>query len=795
MHAVRVETRLLLALVGMTVFLAAAPAPATAQYEIYQCQNGRTVSGVHAVQDCTSSGNPYGWTSGGLNPTHSLYREGEFVPFRIVIRYGLVAGRRYTVAIGYDAIENGLHAYDYLGTYDASRRPGQQIVPCDGVAETAGTHRCGETPSRLDVPEDEQTTFPSGSAGQQAGEFSAWGVDLDTAYYVPPQAPIDSSTGVSTPGLAVERTINLTFTARGRAAVIAWGGHIASIVDWGPGRTFAEVGSGAGFHMRFKDSRGTAAEGTTGFNPGNQELTMDPTVIRPRPATFTTTVEPAIVQVGSPVTDTARLGGSPIPRGTVEFFLCGPAPGGPPNCASGGLRLEHPEPVTAQGTAAIRFVPSQVGFYCFRAQYTPGDTAPFSPATHTNLTTECFQATAEAPPPPPVTTLTVIKHCVPANDRGRFTVTIAGEGRTIRRTLGCGDDTGEIELAPGSYRVTERGAGGTNLARYDREIGGDCDADGRVEIAFASVTCTINNIRRPQEPRAAHLTLHKICVPSNDAGRFTLRVADVTARDKRCGTVVGPVAMRPGTYRVAESAGLGTDPSAYTTVIGGACEADGSIRLSARESATCTITNIRRGTPTAVLTVVKLCRPDANDDLFVLDIDEQESGGLRCGQSTGPVTLAVGSHLVGEVATPGLVDGNTIEFGGDCSATGAITLAANQRATCTVTNVRIQTPPAIRPASVCYTLRVSPRSLVAGRRGSVEVRAAVRGTPVQGVLVRLAGSGIFRSDRTRASGVVRFAVRPRAAGAIVVTTPRQYGCPPVAAGRISVRGLRPAVTG
>lgn len=798
---------MLLSLGGVTTCLAAAPAIAHAQqYQIYQCQNGRVVNGIHAVQDCTGTGS-YGWTNGGLNETHSVYREGDFVPFRIVIEYGLVEGRRYTVGIGYDAIENGLHAYDHLGTYDASRRDGQLIVPCHGVAQTLGPNRCGESPSRLDVPVDAQTTFPAASGGQQPGEFSAWGVRLDSASYVPPQTPIDSNTGVGSPGLRVERSINLTFTAQGPAAVIAWGGHVASILDWGAGRTFAQVASGAGFHMRFKDTTDTAPPGSTGFNPGNQELTMSPSVIRGRPSSFTTSVTPTSVEVGQPVVDTAVLGvrpGYPAPRGMVRFFVCGPASGGPPDCTGGGEAVDDPEPVTTAGTATISFSPPAVGFYCFRAEFTPSDTAPYSPDKHTNLISECFQAT-EPSPPLPAPTLTVIKNCVPENDGGRFRVTIRGEGRTIRRTLRCGGSSGPFELAPGTYRVTERGAGGTDLADYEREIGGDCDpADGRVTIAAGdTATCTINNIRRPQEPAAGRLTLRKLCVPSTDDGRFNLRVDDVTVRDARCGSQVGPLALPPGTYRVSESAGTGTDPSAYTTVIGGACEADGSVRVRSRESLTCTITNARRTTeggapqetPTATLTVVKQCRPDDDEGRFVLDIDEQEFSGIRCGQSTGPITVAVGNHLVGEDASRGLVNDYNVEFGGDCAATGAITLAANQRATCTVTNTRIDHPATVRPADVCYTLSVSPRALRAGRRGSIEARAAVRGTAVQGVLVRLTGAGVSRSGRTRAGGAVRFRLLPRAAGTIAVTTPRQYGCPAVLAKRIAVRGGRPAVTG
>jgi hypothetical protein len=747
--------------------LAVAPGTARAQ-TLNQCRNGD--SGNVA---CTGSA----WHNGNLNASNSLYRENDFVPFRMYVN-GLSAGHSYTVRIGYDALEGGLHAYDYLGSYDATRRPGQAIVPCDGVANTTG---CNDPPDELTVPLDTNTHMPGGT--QRHGVFSAWGANLTGAVYVPP-TPIINQNATGT----IARRIDLTFTARGPVVVIAWGGHIASILGWGPGRTFAEVGTGSPFHMRVENAHGFSGTG---------DLSIQAAAVPPRPTPFTTEVSAASVSVGTEVIDTARLGGSsPRPAGTVRFRVCGPDPAGPPDCTLNGDPVGD-RVVEVDGTSAIPFTPEADGYFCFRAEYVPAPSAPYSPAAHTDLVLggECFHVTAP-PPPPGSGTLTVIKQCVPSGDRGRFRVTIAGADRTVRRTLRCGGETEAIEIAPGTYRVTERGAGGTNLANYDREIGGDCFPDGRVVVEEGeSATCTINNIRRPKDPKLAHLTLHKLCAPSTDAGRFNLRVDGVTLPDAHCGTVVGPLALRPGTYHVSESAGTGTDLSAYTTVVGGACAADGSVTLGRGQSATCTITNVRLGTPTAVLTVVKHCEPGVDNGRFTLAIDEQAFSGMRCGQSTGPVTVATGTRLVGEVATPGIAENYDAAFGGDCAAIGTITLAAGQQATCTVTNTRVRHPPAVRPANVCHTLTVSPRRLRAGRAASVLARAAVRGTPVRGVLVRLAGAGVSRSGRTRTGGEARFGVLPRFAGRIAVTTPRQFGCPAVLAEHIGVRGLRPIVTG
>src|ERR1700749_3956829 len=164
--------------------MAQAPRAPAIGTRLEQCAN--RLNGTTApINDCTGSA----WVRGDLNRNNSVYREGDFVPFRTTID-SLVAGRTYTLGIGYDAIEKGLHAYDYLGSFDASAAPGQQIVPCDGIAGTAGAHSCQAARSRhraggrrrvgsnnastLAVPEDVDTHFPGG-AGRGSGPFPAGG--------------------------------------------------------------------------------------------------------------------------------------------------------------------------------------------------------------------------------------------------------------------------------------------------------------------------------------------------------------------------------------------------------------------------------------------------------------------------------------------------------------------------------------------------------------------------------------------------------------------------------------------
>lgn len=895
----RLRIALLPALVGITALLAAAPAVAQSVDSLQVCRN---FNGTQ-ILNCTGNGTGNtGWNTSTANRQNGLYREGDFVPVRAIIS-GLIATHRYTLRIEYDAVFSGLHAYDYLGTYNASRAPGQRIDPCSDEGGTDGDHACGKAPSRLTVPTDENTTFaaPVGShppasdaCAGRACVFSAWGVKLDAASYVnadypsgnqcPACVPIQigpngiqrgSTTTPYSSSVDVIRYIDLTFTAQGHRAVIAWGGHIAAVDNWGEGNTLALGENFSKAHIALPNFSPGTCDRPTCLSQGNRSVDVQ-TVPRP---SLTTDVNVNRVVLGGSVIDTATLGGPPVPTGLVRFFICSNQVS-IPICTTNQESAGHLEVLARkvkEGISAIKFTPTATGSYCFRVEYVPAKAAPFSAATHTNqaLGGECFEVTPppttltvkkkcvgsktgkfnvtingashevgcrgritvdvepgvqntvsekttpgftttiggrcsstglvtvpqgqsrtcvitntvtgtptakltvvkECPPSTPgvfdvlvdgdpvasdlpcgeptgpvdvaigphkvtekggtgtslghytvafngncasdgsvtvpaggaectitntlkPSTLEVIKECRPKDDTGHFDITIEGPTTSTTPAVPCGGSTHPIDVAPGGYKIGEHGALGTDLAAYTQLKGGDCDPGGFVEITPGKdAVCTIENIRHAEVPKVAEVTLLKLCAPTNDGGLFNLRIDHVTERDQYCGGKIGPLAVLPGTYHalVGETAGTGTDLSDYTSVIGGACRKDGSIHLTAGQSATCTITNIRNGTPTAVLTVLKRCRPAHDRGRFVVDIDEDSFRGMRCGESTGPVTVATGTRLVGEVAAPPDIGTRYItEYGGDCAANGTITLRAHHHATCTVTNIRIQHAP-LRP--------------------------------------------------------------------------------------------------
>lgn len=385
---------------------------------------------------------------------------------------------------------------------------------------------------------------------------------------------------------------------------------------------------------------------------------------------------------------------------------------------------------------------------------------------------------------PPTTTLRIDKACLPTEDTGRFNLTI--DGVVKGSNVACGGTTGPLPVKPGAYTVGESGASG-----YTVVIGGDCASDGTVTIAAGqNLTCLVTNVHAGTP--YAELSVAKICIPAYDGGRFALTVDGQTTTDRACGERFGPVAVVPGPHHVGESAGTGTDLVDYATSIGGGCAADGSITLAAGQSATCTITNVRRGfnlnLGTAQITIVKQCTPAGVTDRFQLSVDQTVFQDMKCGDSTGPVTVSTGDHSVGEVPVGGASDQFTATVTGDCSSDGRITLTAGQHATCTVTNVRRRVPPPPRPPARCYELSVSPQTVGAGALVPITAHVHLDGESIQGVRVYAAGPGVSGVRTTGADGRALFLLRLDRAGVLTLTIRQPYACPPPDPRKVAVLG-------
>jgi uncharacterized repeat protein (TIGR01451 family) len=434
---------LLVALVWLTF---AGAAQAAVQITLEQCRNGS----VDAPEVCTGSA----WQNGNLNASQAHYREDDSVPFRSVIT-GLSLGA-HVLEIGYDSTKGGVHAYDYLTSFD---RTEGDAAPCSDSAGCSGAPT-----STKAIPTDPTLADAAPPVDQVAGSLSAWGATIDgLSYSVLPASP---------EGTANHVTLKVSFTATSTTVVLAWGGHVASQIDWGAGDGAGAI-SGSPYHMNIDSLDGPI---------GSRDRSMQAAVILPA-ATIGTTASSTSVTVGTPVTDGATLSGAGgTVTGSVAFFVCGPG-AATPSCASGGTSLGS-VPLAGGAATSPTFTPSAAGRYCFRARYTPAATAPYSPIEHTNTTTECFTAVAE---PDVGIVKTAEDPILSAGEGAAFGIVVANVGTgtatgvTVSDTLpagvnwglspavrGCSIANGVLDCALGGIAsgdsVTIRVAGATTAA-------------------------------------------------------------------------------------------------------------------------------------------------------------------------------------------------------------------------------------------------------------------------------------------------------------------------------------------
>ena len=551
----------MLAALATLVWIGVTSAPARAANpgaDIEQCRNGTFAS----PQQCTGAA----WQTGNAGASNSHYREGDSVPFRAKL-INLSTSGSHTLVIEYDTIDNGAHAYDYLTSYNRTETTAD---PCSGISPCAGG-------SSFPIPVDPTITFANSSSTQVPGAITIWNGTITNIAY-------------GTSDAAGKRSVIVTFTATNSTVLLAWGGHIASQIDWGAGNSAGAI-SGSPYHMRLLDLDNDGL--------GNMDRSLAAAAVAPVPATFTTQVSAASIALGQSVTDLATLAGPNGPvSGSVAFFVCGPSLVSNPDCSTGGTAVGSAVGIAGGSATSAPYTPTGPGRYCFRAQYSPDLFAQYSPGNHTNLTTECFEVVL------PLGTLRVIKQVV--NDNGGtkvaadFSLHVTSGGTDVAGSPAAGSATGTVyTLAAGSYVVSED-APPAGYAQVGTS--GDCDANGAVTVvAGMEKTCTIKN-----DDIAAKLIVIKNVV--NDEGGksgssdFTISVTGSSPSPSSFAGATAPgtqVSINPGTYGVSE-----TGPAGYTGSFSSDCA--GSIVLG--ETKTCTVTNSDNDTPSSI-EVTKTANP------------------------------------------------------------------------------------------------------------------------------------------------------------------------------------------
>ena len=459
----------------------------------------------------------------------------------------------------------------------------------------------------------------------------------------------------------------VTFTASDSTVLLAWGGHIASQIDWGAGNSAGSI-SGSPYHMRLINLDNGSL--------GNMDRSLAAAAVAPVPATFTTQVSSSSITLGQSVTDLATLAG---PNGTVSgsvaFFVCGPSLVSNPDCSTGGSAVGSAVTLSGGTATSPAYTPTQAGRYCFRAQYSPDLFAQYSPGNHTNLTTECFEVVL------PLGTLRVIKQVINDNGgtkgAGDFNLHVKSGGTDVAGSPAAGSATGTVyTLASGTYVVSEDAP----PAGYAQTgISGDCAADGTVTVAAGmQKTCTIKNDDiSPKLIVIKHVANDE--AGTSTAANFTMSVTGTSPSPASFAGAEAPgteVLIRPGTYSVSE-----TGPTGYTGAFSAGCT--GSIALG--ETKTCTVTNSDNDTPSSIL-VTKTADPTSLP----------EPGGSASFSVSVKNTSAVDSVTISSLTDDvyGDLDGKgtcdvpqTIAAGAtySCSFTGAVSGNAGSQHTDVVT--------------------------------------------------------------------------------------------------------------
>jgi hypothetical protein len=212
---------------------------------------GWALSGVPSVSAAVSvnldqwATKPREWQNGNLNGNNAAYPEGGVVPFRLAIE-GLSPGS-HSITISYDFTANGHKAYDFLATWNASAVPG--LCAAGGGAVSSMCPSLGTRSVRA-FPSDPFVANGLSVAGAEASSL----VTRNLTLYGGTITGISGPTHAGSVDASSTATFRVTFTSRGSAVLMAWGGHLANSLYWdkAAGGAFdgaAEV-SGAPWHMR-----------------------------------------------------------------------------------------------------------------------------------------------------------------------------------------------------------------------------------------------------------------------------------------------------------------------------------------------------------------------------------------------------------------------------------------------------------------------------------------------------------------------------------------------------------------
>ena len=245
---------------------------------------------------------PVEFERGNSNANKSHFAEGFSVPYRIEFTT-LEANQQYRVRIAFDVKKNGSVAFDYITGFQnlqlsTSLSPelvnplvGTGLQNLTGISSsflaipspayttnTIFNSTAGYSFAQLKTtagfnPEISLPTSPFSSSLRDKGNMAIWNATLNSIQYV---GGVDISPGT------VSVAMEIVFTKANNAnnVVLAWGGHIASLLDWGQGNSASAI-SGSPYHM-YVETVVKTNDGSMICN-GNMDCQLSSDAVTPAP--------------------------------------------------------------------------------------------------------------------------------------------------------------------------------------------------------------------------------------------------------------------------------------------------------------------------------------------------------------------------------------------------------------------------------------------------------------------------------------------------------------------------------
>jgi hypothetical protein len=268
---------------------------------------------------------PIDFARGNSNATKSHYSEGNSVPYRIEID-DLLPNTRYRVLISFDVKKSGKYALDYItGFQNLQSNIGDNpefVNPLRGTSlesvsglvistiaipapvfsnSSVFNTKASQSFTTLKTPAafNPETTSPVSTLSAQVrdkGNIALWNGTLNSIAYV-------GTVNMSPQDVTASFEVVFTKANNTRKVVLAWGGHIASLQDWGQGSSASAI-PGSPYHMFIQTVR-RASDNSLVCN-GNMDCQLAADAVTPIP-TCSITGPTLICPTVFPINYTATL--------------------------------------------------------------------------------------------------------------------------------------------------------------------------------------------------------------------------------------------------------------------------------------------------------------------------------------------------------------------------------------------------------------------------------------------------------------------------------------------------------